>query len=294
MAREACKEFLRWALPRLGLAWPGFRRVHRQVCRRTASRLAELRLPDFAAYRRHLEETPAEWEVLEGFCRIPISRFWRDAAMFEGLRDEVLPALADAAECAGRSALAAWSAGCASGEEPYSLRLLWSFHLAARFPGLSLRILATDADPALLARAARACYRASSLAELPPEWRERAFAREGALLCLKPPDRSEVEFRRQDLRAEAPAGPFDLVLCRNLAFTYFDDGGQRRALARLADALQPGGALVIGRKERLPEGAPFEPWPDAPCAYRLGVASSAIRPPKAAANSRPSSSARST
>jgi chemotaxis protein methyltransferase CheR len=114
-----------------------------------------------AAYRARLEADPAEWAVLERLCRVTISRFWRDRGLFEALRDEVLNALGPD--------VVAWSAGCASGEEAYSLVL------AADEAGVRLRVLATDVDPVLLDRARRASYPESSLRELPSDLRLRAF-----------------------------------------------------------------------------------------------------------------------
>jgi chemotaxis protein methyltransferase CheR len=229
--------------------------------KRVGRRVAELGLANLAAYRAYLETHPEEWTRLDGFCRIPISRFWRDAPVFEALAGEVLPALAADAHAHGRDRVRAWSAGCASGEEPYSLSLLWAFRLAPGFPALRFEVVATDADATLLARAQAACYRSGSLKELPKAWRETAFATRDGLHCLKSEYKTGVEFVVQDVRQAVPAGPFDLVLCRNLAFTYFDAEGQRQTLYRLHAALRDGGALVIGGKERLPEGAfPLAPW----------------------------------
>lgn len=271
MNDATCVAFLTWALPRLGLTWPGFRRVRRQVCRRLGLRLQELRLADAAAYRAYLERHPEEWAVLDSLCTISISRFYREAAVFEHLGHMVLPAVGEAALARGDPTLRAWSAGCASGEEPYSLVILWRLALAARFPGLSLRVLATDVDPTLLARAAAARYRSSSLRELPRAWRDEAFVREGPLFALRPEFREGVTFLRHDLRQEPPRGPFDIVLCRYVAFTYFDDAGQRETLARLLGELRAGGALVAGRRERLPEHvAGLAPWGPAPGVYRKG------------------------
>lgn len=258
---STCASFLQWALPRLGLSWPGYRRVHRQVCGRIGQRVQQLHLGHLEAYRRYLEEHPDEWAVLDGFCPIPISRFLRDRPVFERLADEVFPVLAAAA--LGRSAaeLRCWSAGCASGEEPYGLNLLWCQELAPRYPMLTCRIVATDVDAHLLERARDGRYRKSSLREVPPAWVARWFRCAGDWCELVPEGRAGVEFLRQDLRSTLPGGPFDLVLCRNLAFTYFDPALQRRTLERLLTTLRPGGALVIGRKERLPEGvAGVEPW----------------------------------
>lgn len=153
MQDRDCVEFLRWALPRLHLRWRGFRRVRRQVCRRLNRRLRELSLEDLEAYRSHLARHEAEWEVLDGLCRISISRFHRDRAVWDVLRDDVLPTLARVAQARRQPALMAWSAGCASGEEPYSLTAVWQLGVRHGFPGLALSVLATDSDPGLLARA---------------------------------------------------------------------------------------------------------------------------------------------
>jgi chemotaxis protein methyltransferase CheR len=252
---------LRWELPRLGLRWRGFRRVRRQVCKRIARRIEELQLADVAAYRARLERAPGEWQAFDALCRVTISRFYRDRDVFDHLGAAVLPALAAAAVARKQPILRCWSAGCGSGEEPYSLALLWAFRLAASFPSLSLAVVATDADEHLLGLAARGCYPRASLRELPLAWIDAAFARDDGLHRLRRGFREPVLFLRQDIRATQPEGLFDLVLCRNLVFTYFDASLQRRALIDIAARLRPGGALVVGRKEVVPDTTFFEASP---------------------------------
>jgi chemotaxis protein methyltransferase CheR len=121
------------------------------------------------------------------------------------LESAAFPACAVAARARGDTAIRCWSAGCASGEEPYTIRLVWDIAVARRFPGMTLEI--------------------------------------------------DVRFERQDICAAQPDGPFDLVFCRNLAFTYFDAGGQRTVLRAILDRLRPGGFLIIGAHERLPDVA---------------------------------------
>lgn len=262
-----CVSFLQWALPRLRLRWPGFRRVRRQVCKRLARRLGELGLPDLDAYRAYLEAQPAEWCVLDTLCRVTISRFYRDGAVFAFLERAVLPVLARRAVAEGRR-LAAWSAGCASGEEPYTLALIWELALAPAFPGLELDILATDLDPALLERAHAACYGAGSLRDLPEGLLRRGFEVEDGQFHLRPGPARRVTLLRHDVRDRAPDGPFDLVLCRNLAFTYFELDAQEEVCAALAACLRPGGALVIGAHESLPEATgALVPWLGARAVY---------------------------
>jgi chemotaxis protein methyltransferase CheR len=252
MRDAACAELLRWAAAEVGLRYEGYRRVRGQVCKRIGKRLVALGLPGPSAYRAFLATHPEERAVLEELCRVHVSRFHRDRAVFEAVRERVLPRLALAA---APGPLRVWSAGCAAGEEPYTVALIWHFAVAAAFPGTPLQIVATDADPDSLERARRASYIPSSLKELPRSWREAAFVEEGGRCTLRAELRAPVELRCEDIRAGMPAGPFHLVLCRNLVFTYFPEEVQRELAARLVARLAPEGALLIGARERLPAGA---------------------------------------
>ncbi len=249
-----CRNFLAWALPRMGFRTTAFRRVRNQVCKRIARRLRTLALADFDAYRHRLATDPEEWRRLDTFCRITISRFCRDRPVFDWLERVGLPALADAAVATGRKKLFCWSAGCGSGEEPYTLRILWDLCLADRFPSLSLDIVASDADSGVLERARCAVYSAGCLREVPRDWIERAFVARDDQYRLRRTFRHGVQFVRQDIRQKLPAGRFDLVLCRNLVFTYFDEAVQRRLLTRITSRMTNHGILVIGRRETLPGG----------------------------------------
>ncbi len=245
--------------------------MRRQVCKRIGRRMQGLGLAGPDAYRRYLENHPDEWQTLESFCRISISRFGRDWFVFEALRADVLPTLAEAARTNGGDRIRCWSAGCASGEEPYGLCMLWNLEFATRFRAVSLDIIATEADEALLRRAEDAVFRKSSLKELSPSWIAAAFEETSEGYALRPEFRAGIAFRRQDLRTEGPGGPFDLVLCRNLAFTYFDESHQRTALRRIASVLRTGGALVIGRREALPGDCGFEAWVEHAAIFRRTV-----------------------
>jgi chemotaxis protein methyltransferase CheR len=231
--------------------------------------MAELGLPDAAAYRARLEADPAEWSVLDTYCWISVSRFYRDRGLFEALAGEILPELTRAAIARDRRALRVWSAGCASGEEPYSLRLAWNFAVTPALPGAELHVLATDASPAMLARAKRAVYEASALKELPAAWRSSAFDGLDGSYRLREEFRLGVQFRQQDIRKAMPSGPFDLILCRNLVFTYFEPDLQRAILRKLVKRLVPGGALVVGAHEALPELATVVLSAGKPGLYRL-------------------------
>jgi chemotaxis protein methyltransferase CheR len=261
--------FLQWCLPRLGLRWPGFRKVRKRVYRRIARRIQELGLPGISAYRSHLDTHAGEWAILDGLCRIPISRFYRDRGVFQHLEEEVLPELQTLAVARGETELRCWSIGCASGEEPYTLAILWRLGPGPRVPDLRLSVLATDVDPENLARARRGCYARSSLKDLPPAYFEQAFVPAAQEWRLGEAYREDVTFAEQDVRRTAPPGPFHLVLCRYVAFTYFDESRQREVLRTIVERLVPGGALVIGSIESLPDGVPgLEVWSAKSRVYR--------------------------
>jgi chemotaxis protein methyltransferase CheR len=261
MTDSECVEFLQWCLPTLHLRWRGFRKVRRQVCKRINHRVQGLGLPNAAAYRAYLEDHPNEWATLDTLCWINISRFYRDRKVFEQLEDCVLPQLAQRVIARADSEIRCWSAGCAAGEESYTLAIIWRNCFATQFPLLRLRIVATDIDPIAIRRAERGCYRPSSAKDLPSAWRAQAFVAIAGELCLKDEYRSSVTFMLQDIRECAPEGLFDLILCRNLVFTYFDETLQRKTMQGLSDRLAPGGALIIGNLESLPDGAlGLAPW----------------------------------
>lgn len=256
---------LEWCAPRLGLRWRGLRNVRGQVCKRIARRIRELELTEVAAYQALLHDNPAEWAALERLCVVTLSRFYRDAVVWQALEREVLPELAAAAQAAAaqttdHAGLRCWSVGCASGEEPYTLAIVWGLALAQTYPALELRVLATDRHEPVLARAALARYQAGTLQELPLAWRERAFQRDDGELLLREPFRRTVELRAADAGSWLPAQTFQLILCRNVVFTYFDERRQQDVLRRLLTCLAPGGAFLIAPRERLPENEQLEPW----------------------------------
>jgi chemotaxis protein methyltransferase CheR len=255
MIDTECVGFLQWALPQLHMRWPGFRKVRKQVCKRLGRHLKELGLPDTDAYRQYLAQHPEEWQTLDRLCQVVVTRFYRDKRVFETLAEKVLPELATTALVAGDKSLYCWSIGSASGEEPYTLAIVWRHMLAARFSELSLSILATERDPRLLARSEQACYPGGTIKNLPEGLRDAAFSETSDQYCLKPVYRAMVEFRQQDIRTATPEGRFHLILCRNLVFTYFDEAQQEEILAQLQAKLLPGGWLVVGVRETLPAGA---------------------------------------
>jgi chemotaxis protein methyltransferase CheR len=263
------ERFLQQACPPLDLEWRKYRR--RSARHAVDSRIRELRLAGYAAYLELLARDPREQALLPGLMRVTVSRFFREHERWWTLRDRVLPQLVSTTP--GR-VFRVWSIGACGGEEAYSLSLLWS-GLAPTVTGEhALEVTATDIDPSVLARARRRLYSASSLREVPEEVRARWFVRESDDPWLLGAEAAApVRFRRHDFMTEQAPAEFDLVLCRYLAFTYYRGRRRAEALRRLAAALRPAGALMIGAKESLrpDELEFFEPWQGAEGAYRRRV-----------------------
>ena len=251
--KHECIKFLQWALPEMEMRWAGFRKVHKQVCKRIRKRMHQLAIVDFQDYQSRLIAHPSEWKNLDEMCRITISRFYRDWGVFDYLKDEILPHLALQA-LSERRPLRCWSAGCASGEEPYTLALTGHFVLKEKFPELDFKIIATDVDQHLLERAKKGCYTKGSLKGLPKEWLSKAFSLNEDCYCIHAHLAENIEWMQQDIRRSFPAGMFDIILCRNLVSTYFAKELQIAVYERMKSVLRPDGILVLGCHEKLPEG----------------------------------------
>ncbi len=259
-------DFLQWALPRLDKRWSGFRKPRGQVKKRVKSRLEELGLSSLDAYRQRLEREPEEWEVLDEMARVTISQFYRNRGTWDFLRDVVLDELIAQARAADRDVLRAWSAGCASGEEPYTLRIMWD--LGFSDSGLGLEIAASDLDPHMVDRARRARYPETSVRDMPVDWVAQAFDREDNEVILRERFR-EVEYRVEDVTESMPDGPFDLVFCAYTVFIYYEEHVGQHFLERLSHRVVPGAALVVGAHESPPDSPHLQRWDESGDVYRF-------------------------
>ena len=260
MQSDGFDAFLSEALPPIGLSPSAFRR--RNIKRRIVRRMESAGIHEFHRYLDLVQRDPEELEALRSILVVTISRFFRNANVFHVLSREILPRLAE------KSQPVAWSAGCASGEEPYSVRIAWE-EMPVEKPGLAL--FASDVDPVSLERAEAGSYPESSLRELPAALRRKYFRREGNSYRICEAVRRSVQFRRLDLLRDPSPGRFDLILCRNAAFTYFSPEKRLAVAGTFAAALQEGGYLVIGRTESLPRETVdlFEPVFPSGRIYRL-------------------------
>lgn len=261
MDDSSCVRFLQWLLPQRRMRWAGFRKVRKQVCKRIQRRFRQLELADIDAYRVYLQRHQDEWPVVDHLCRVTVSRFYRDKVVLDHVCTEVLPELAQIAINAGESLLRGWSAGCAMGEEAYSLVLIWDKSTANDFPQLDIKVVGTDIDDFVLQRARQGCYGHGSIKALPKDWLQSEFIQQDGLYCLKTRLRCKASFIQQDIRDRLATGPFHIIFCRNMVFTYYEYSLQLELLAYLRDNLVDGGALILGGHESLPEGfSGFESW----------------------------------
>jgi len=217
------------------------------IGRRLQRRMAATRTGTLADYRAYLHDHPEEYQRLISSFLIKVTEFFRDPALFSYLREQALPSLIDAARARGNE-LRLWSAGCATGEEAYSLAILVAEVLGADLDRLTVRIFATDLDATAIDFARRGVYPASALSTLPEDLIARYFAQiDGAYEVVKRV-RGLVVFGQHDL-GQRPAFPrIDLALCRNVLI-YFTPELQRRALQLFAFALRDGGYLALGKAE---------------------------------------------
>jgi chemotaxis protein methyltransferase CheR len=239
-------EFLREATVLLGLQWRPFHK--KGMKRKVKQRVADVGLSDFKEYLLKVKKDSEEHLFLSKILTVTISRFFRDKEVFDTLTQSIVPDMLKE----GSRELRIWCIGCASGEEPYSLALLWQEKFEQTWPQVHLSILATDIDENLLKRAKEGTYKNSSLKEVPEGSAENFFKKEGEFYILDRSIRESVEFKKHDILHEEPFLGMDIVLCRNLAFTYFSKESQIEVLRKMATSLKEKRFLVIGKEENLP------------------------------------------
>jgi len=217
------------------------------ILRRLQRRVAATGVGALTAYGAYLDGHPAEYRRLVSSFLINVTEFFRDAALFDELRDHALPELIAQARARGNE-LRLWSAGCATGEEAYSLAILVAEALGDELEGFTVRLFATDLDADAIAFARRGVYAASALATMPDDLRARYFTPVDGAYEVTKRVRGLVVFGEHDLGQRPPFPRVDLALCRNVLI-YFTPDLQTRALQLFAFALRTGGYLALGTAE---------------------------------------------
>jgi chemotaxis protein methyltransferase CheR len=172
---------------------------------------------------------------------INVSEFYRNAKRWEVLEKTILPELLKK-----NGNLKIWSAACSTGEEPYTLAMVLSKHV----PLANLKVLATDIDDNVLAKARLGVYSERSLNEVPKDILNKFFTKDGSYFKVTEEIKRTVTFKKQNLLSEPFAGPFDLIVCRNVLI-YFTEEAKDELYHKFSAALKPGGILFVGSTEQI-------------------------------------------
>jgi chemotaxis protein methyltransferase CheR len=221
---------------------------------RLGKRVRELGLSSFRQYYLRVREDAAERIEMIDRMTTNETSFFREPRQFEMLENEIIPAWVRAASAAHRpKRLRVWSAGCSTGEEPYSLAAV----LAAHCPDWEIDILATDISTRVLRTAAEGIWPAEKAARIPAHSLTRFFLEgtgsKSGKIKAKPSLRRLIRFARlnlQDAQYDVAGAPFDLVLCRNVLI-YFEPEARQAIIERLLDLTHRGGYLFLGHSEAL-------------------------------------------
>jgi chemotaxis protein methyltransferase CheR len=227
--------------------WDLHRFKENYLKRRVTARVRALGLQSWGEYAVCLDD-PLELEKLRDRLTVNVTEFFRDSDVWEELEQVLMPELALQASKQSGQELRIWSAGCSSGEEPYSLAILAQEAAVQLRPKPAVRILASDLDEAILAKAKEGRYPEQSLAALSLQRRNENFSADGAAWSVLPKLRESIVFRRHNLFADPPPPELDLVLCRNVMI-YFSRDLQQKLLRGFHAALRPGGYFVTGKTE---------------------------------------------
>jgi chemotaxis methyl-accepting protein methylase len=242
----------RQLLNNLGLSWDGYRKVRRGVKKRICRHMHKLGCRTMQEYFFALDQNQDARQDCERLMTVSISRFFRDHGLWQALETEVLPTIIKE----NRRRVKVWSAGCACGEEVYSLKILWHI-LGGRLQGLpELEIWATDMNPVYLNKARTGIYPRSSLKEVPEAFRALYFSPGAKEQTYAVAERLKkgIEWRGHSLLFDPPGTGFQLVFLRNSLLTYYEDKLKWIAFHKVLDSLAQSGFLIIGVHEKMP------PW----------------------------------
>jgi two-component system, chemotaxis family, CheB/CheR fusion protein len=218
------------------------------LARRIRSRMAQAHVDSFAAYSSFLDANPNEHVALFNTILINVTNFFRDPEAWKALADDVVPKIVD--EVADTRSIRIWSAGCSSGEEPYSIAMLLAEHLGEAAGNYSIKIYGTDVDEEALTAARHALYRTEQLKDVPVRLLERYFTHDGQLYRFRRDIRRWCIFGSHNLTQAPPLSHIDLLVCRNVLI-YFTSELQDRILNRFHYSIREDGFLFLGRSESL-------------------------------------------
>lgn len=227
-----------------GFDFRGYKRS--SLRRRIEKRMRDVGVPDYASYLALLEAEPREYARLIDNILINVTAFFRDMPAWDVIGDQIIPAIL--ADKASNEPVRVWSAGCATGEEAYTLAMLLVKAMGAEAFQQRVKLYATDLDENALATGRAASYTADDLAGIPKALVEEFFEQQNARFLFRRELRKAIIFGRHNVITDAPISRIDLLCCRNLLI-YLDIDAQAKVLPRLHYALAPNGFLFLGRAE---------------------------------------------
>lgn len=251
------KELVALVLSRTGVDFAKYRPSC--VKRRVLYRMATLGCSDLSDYARYARERPNEIEYLLDAVTIHVTEFFRDNDVFESIARDVLHPLIERKLASGDKALRIWSAGCATGEEAYSIAIILLDVLGQKQIDMEVEVVASDISGASIDTASAGIYDESACVNIPPYLKDRFFTSDGATYSVTRNVRQCIRFEVHDLFTEAPSSHFDVVVCRNVMI-HFKNDMRGPVLSHIHSSLNDGGMLVLGRAEALtgPEAHNFE------------------------------------
>jgi two-component system, chemotaxis family, CheB/CheR fusion protein len=244
--RNDFEELLDYLKRSRGFDVTGYKRA--SLVRRVMVRMKAVGVGSFRDYLDFLQVDPGEFTALFDTLLINVTSLFRDQGAWDFLSSEVLPGMVAAK--AASDPIRVWSAGCASGEEAYTLAILLAELIGVDEMRQRVKIYGTDIDEAALTIARHATYTPKALTALPEPLMAKYFERFGANYIFRKDLRRTVIFGRHDLVHAAPISHIDLLACRN-TLMYLNSETQSRVLARLHFALEEGGILFLGKAEML-------------------------------------------
>ena len=244
--QQQLDDFLQFVRDARGFDFTGYKST--TVERRVALRMKEVGVATYEEYIDYLELHGEEYAALFNTILINVTGFFRDGPTWEYLATDLLPSLVEARPTG--SPIRVWSAGCATGEEAYSVAMVLARVLGDEQFAERVKIYATDVDEDALEQARQASYAPRQLEDVPREAIERFFERTDQRYLVRKDLRGSVIFGRNDLIQDAPISRIDLLLCRN-TLMYFTAEAQQQILRRFHFALADHGYLMLGRSEML-------------------------------------------
>ena len=249
MSTDTTKEFdalLQLLKTARGFDFTGYKRA--SLVRRVRRRMQTVGVDDYGEYMRHLSRDPDEFDHLFNTILINVTTFFRDGVPWDFLSEEIIPRILE--HKSDGAAIRVWSAGCASGQEAYTLAMMIAESIGADEFLRRVKIYATDLDDDALSYARQGSYSPKEVDSVPEELRERYFDRQDGRYAFRKNLRRCVIFGRNDLIDDAPISKIDLLVCRN-TLMYFDAQTQTRIISRFHFALRDGGFLFLGKAETL-------------------------------------------